>query len=220
MFGILANNLDVFLGGLCTTLAILLLVTALGAAIGIPLGVIGSRSSKQIGYLIQKLRFITRVIPVLVLLFWFHYPLQAILSVVIPPFWTSVAVLSLINIIAISSLVRIELVQLPKQYREAAMTLGLNSRQTIRHVELPILYRRLLPRLLEQTATMLEYTLFASLISVNELFRVAQSLNAMLYKPVEIYTLLVLFFFIILTPLYAAANYLKKKYRYLYDSID
>ena len=64
---------------------------------------------------------------------------------------------------------------------------------------------------------MLEYTLFASLISVPELFRTAQSINAMIYKPVEIYSLLIIFFLIILVPLHLVVRFVQKKYVAQYD---
>jgi ABC-type amino acid transport system permease subunit len=59
---------------------------------------------------------------------------------------------------------------------------------------------------------MLQLTLFASLISVEEIFRVAQRINATIYQPVEIYTALAIFFLIICLPLNGLAIYLKKKY--------
>jgi ABC-type amino acid transport system permease subunit len=55
-------------------------------------------------------------------------------------------------------------------------------------------------------------TLFASLISVQELFRVAQQINSQIYKPIEIYTALAVFFIAICLPLNLLAYWFKKKY--------
>jgi len=162
--------------------------------------------------MVKVARFITKVIPVLVLLFWLHYPLQGMLGIVIDPFWTTIFALGLINIIAVANIVASELELLPKSYREAGITLGMSKNQIVKHIELPLLVRRTLPQLLLTQAAMLEYTLFASLISVPELFRTAQTINAMIYKPVEIYSLLVLFFLIILAPLHLLISWLQKKY--------
>ncbi len=68
------------------------------------------------------------------------------------------------------------------------------------------------PQLLLNQAAMLEYTLFASLISVPELFRVSQTINSMIYQPVAIYSLLVLFFAMILIPLHLCTMWISKKY--------
>jgi ABC-type amino acid transport system permease subunit len=59
---------------------------------------------------------------------------------------------------------------------------------------------------------MLHTTLFASLISVEEIFRVAQRINAQIYRPVEIYTALGVFFLLVCLPVTGFAFWLKRKY--------
>lgn len=212
MFGILVTYRELFFQGFLVTLQLLGLIVLIGVPLGTLLGIVGGRYSEGIGGLIKGARFITKVIPVLVLLFWLHYPLQGLLGVVIDPFWTTVIALGLINMIAVAYLISSELEQLPKSYREAGITLGMSSNQIVRYVELPLLIRRTLPQILLIQAAMLEYTLFASLISVPEIFRVSQTLNSMTYQPVAIYTLLVLFFFIILAPLHLLVSWIQKRY--------
>jgi His/Glu/Gln/Arg/opine family amino acid ABC transporter permease subunit len=212
MLNILANYHDAFLGGLTVTLGILALVALVGIPLGVVVGVISARLSRSIGLFVSGIYFVTGAIPVLVLLFWMHYPLQSIFHVVIDPFWTTVIALGLINFVLTAELVRRELELLPKAYREAARTLGLPTVKIARFVELPILARRAVPQLLANQGKMLEYTLFASFISVPELFRVAQNVNAAVYRPVEVYSLLVLFFLIILIPLHLTVRRLEKKY--------
>ncbi len=212
MLQILKAYHSLFLDGFLTTLQLLGLITLIGVTLGTRLGIAGGRFDRRLGKLIKALRFITKVIPVLVLLFWLHYPLQGLLGIVVKPFWTTVLALGLVNCIATASVVSAELELLPKAYREAGITLGLTPFQILRRIELPLLMRRIIPQLLLNQAVMLEYTLFASLISVPELFRVAQTINAMIYKPTEIYSLLVVFFFIILAPIHGLVIWLQKKY--------
>lgn len=212
MFQVLIQYHHLLLQGFLTTLKLLGCIILIGVPLGILLGVIGGRYSIELGKVIKLGRFVTKVIPVLVLLFWLHYPLQGLLGVVINPFWTTIFALGLINTITIAHIVAGELELLPKSYREAGVTLGMTKNQVVRYIELPLLVRRTLPQLLLTQAAMLEYTLFASLISVQELFRTAQTINAMIYKPVEIYSLLIIFFFIILAPLHLFTSRLQKKY--------
>jgi len=188
-----------------------------GIPFGVLLGVTGGRYSPIVSWFVSSLRFMTKVIPVLVLLFWLHFPLQAILGIVVDPFWTTVAALGVVNLIAVAFIIQSELKLLPVSYREAGITLGMTKGQIVRYIELPILMKRALPNVLLTQAAMLEYTLFASLISVPELFRVSQSINAMVYDPVSIYSLLVLFFVIILAPLHIFVTFYKKKNTIQYD---
>ncbi len=212
MLQVLIQYHYLLLTGFLTTLELLGSIILIGIPLGVLLGVIGGRYNSEIGKVIKACRFITKVIPVLVFLFWLHYPLQSLLGIVVDPFWTTIFALGIINLIATAHVVATELQLLPKSYREAGITLGMSKNQVIKYIELPLLVRRTLPQLLLNQAAMLEYTLFASLISVPELFRTAQTINAMIYKPVEIYSLLVLFFLIILAPLHLFISWLQKKY--------
>ena len=212
MFQVLIQYHYLLLQGFLTTLKLLGCIILIGIPFGILLGVIGGRYNSEMGKVIKASRFITKVIPVLVFLFWLHYPLQSLLGIVVDPFWTTIIALGIINMVATAHIVTIELELLPKSYREAGITLGMSKNQVVKYIELPLLIRRTLPQLLLNQASMLEYTLFASLISVPELFRTAQTINAMIYKPVEIYSLLVLFFLAILAPLHLFISWLQKKY--------
>src|SRR5205823_5976573 len=97
----------------------------------------------------------------------------------------------------------------------AAQVCGLSTRETALKIQLPLVLQQSLPGLLMLQINMLQATLFASLISVEEIFRVAQRINATVYRPVQIYTALALFFLLICLPLNGVALWLK--YRYTRD---
>jgi His/Glu/Gln/Arg/opine family amino acid ABC transporter permease subunit len=217
MFEILIQYRHLFLAGFLTTIKLWALIILIGVPLGIFFGVVGGRYSKTVNRLVSSLKFVTKVIPVLVLLFWLHFPFQAILGVVIDPFWTTIIALGFVNLVAVAFIIQSELKLLPVAYSEAGTTLGMSKKQIVKHIELPILMKRVLPNISLNQATMLEYTLFASLISVPELFRVAQSINAMVYDPVSVYSLLVLFFVIILAPLHLFITWYKKRRVIEYD---
>jgi ABC-type amino acid transport system permease subunit len=156
--------------------------------------------------------FVLSGLPVLVLLFWLHYPLQSMLGVVVDPFYTASAALSLVNAVLVADVVKSTLRDFPNQYVIAAQVCGLSARDTITLIQIPIMLRQMLPGLLTIQVTMLQSTLFASLISVDEIFRVAQRINAMVYRPIEIYTGLGLLFLAICLPLNGIALYLRRRY--------
>jgi len=209
---ILINYHVAFLQGLSVTLELCLVIWTSGIVFGALLGVSGAHYPTTWGTFTRSMSFGFSAIPTLVVLFWLHYPAQAVANVVIDPFYTASFTLSLVNIFAVGEMVRQAVREFPDQYTIAGRVCGLSRRDIIRHVQLPILFRHLLPGLMVQQVGMLHATLFASLISVEEIFRVSQRINSTIYRPVEIYTALAFFFLIVCLPINLAAAYLKKRY--------
>jgi ABC-type amino acid transport system permease subunit len=182
---------------------------------GTILGVLAVRFRKTLGGAIGVLGAIISAIPVLVILFWLHYPLQAALDVVIDPFYTAVAAFSLVNVFGVAGIVKAGLANFPSQYIVAARVCGLGRRVTALRIVIPLLVGQLIPGLLLLQVTMFQVTLFASLISVDEIFRVAQRVNAEVYRPVQIYTGLAILFLIVCLPLNVFAHWLGKRFSVL-----
>ncbi|MCA9803346.1 MAG: ABC transporter permease subunit [Cyanobacteria bacterium HKST-UBA02] len=209
---ILIKYQQAFSDGLFTTFKLALFVWSIGLGLGSILGALGAKYRLAVGMPTRALSFILSGIPILVFLFWLHYPLQAMLSVVIDPFITAVATLAIINMFAVADVVRGVLSDFPRQYVTAAQVCGMTSNQILVHIQLPIILRQAIPVLLMIQVNILQATLFASLISVNEIFRVAQQVNSQIYKPIEIYTALGLLFLIICLPLNGLALWLKARF--------
>jgi polar amino acid transport system permease protein len=212
VLNILMEYREGFFSGLIVTLNLCLIVWTVGILGGAMLGFAGAKWYGEIGTASRIVSFILSGTPILVLLFWLHYPLQAQLRLVINPFYTAVAALSIVNIFAVSDIVRNTLRDFPQQYIIAAKVCGLSPVDIALDIQLPIVLRQVLPGLLTLQVNMLQSTLFASLISVDEIFRVAQRINATIYKPVEIYTALALFFIAICLPINGLALWLKQRF--------
>ncbi len=199
------------LRGLQVTLNLCLIIWSSGIILGTTLGIAGARW-KFIAIPSKVCSIILAGVPALVFLFWMHYPFQTLLNIVIDPFITAAVSLSIINIFLVSDLVRGIINDFPTQYVWAAKVSGLTETEINLHIKLPIILRQVIPSLLLIQITMLQTTLFASLISVDEIFRIAQRINSLVYKPVPIYTLLALFFIGVCVPLFGLAHYLRKRF--------
>ena len=182
-----------------------------GIVIGSLLGAAGARWRIAIGIPTKVISFILSGVPVLVFLFWMHYPLQSYLGVVIDPFFTAALTLSIVNVLLVSELIRGVMLDFPSEYIASARVCGLTTGQIVRAIQFPIMVRQVLPNLLVIQVTMLQSTLFASLISVDEVFRIAQRINSQIYKPVEIYTALAVLFLIICLPMHGLAFWLRSR---------
>lgn len=212
MIDILSTYHTAFLQGLGVTLKLSLVVWVVGLGFGFLLGVLGASRTATYGRLVSISSFLLSGLPLLVLLFWLHYPLQAMLNIVIDPFITAAFALILVNTFGVADVVKGALNDFPVQYVLAARVSGLTPREVLIHIKIPILLRQLIPVLLATQVTMLQATLFASLISVEEIFRVAQRINSLIYKPVEIYSALGLFFLMVCLPLNGLAMWLKLRF--------
>jgi ABC-type amino acid transport system permease subunit len=201
-----------FLQGLLVTLQLCAVVWTCGLTLGVVLGVISANYARTWGRFTHGMAFAFSAIPTLVVLFWLHYPAQATFNMVIDPFYTAALTFALVNIFGVGELVRQAVVDFPKQFIIAGKVCGLQQRDLVLKIQLPILFRQILPGLMTQQVVMLHTTLFASLISVEEIFRVAQRINSTIYRPVEIYTALAFFFLLVCLPINLTAYYLKKRY--------
>jgi His/Glu/Gln/Arg/opine family amino acid ABC transporter permease subunit len=171
VWDILINYHEAFLKGLLVTLQISSIIWGVGLVLGSLLGLAGSHFPKSVGFPSRSVSFVLGSVPLLVFLFWLHYPAQAVFEVVIDPFYTAAFTLTIINIFGVADIVRGALNDFPQQYLIAAKVTGLTHRQTVLQIQLPLILRQVLPPLLIQQVIMLHTTLFASLISVEEIFR-------------------------------------------------
>lgn len=199
------------LRGLVVTLELFILSSVIGISLGILFGVLGARY-KEMGVLVSVSSFILASIPLLVILFWFYYPFQTIMGILLSAFTTAVISLSLINVAAIAELIRGTLKEFPKQYVTVAKISGLSNKEIFYKIQFPMIFRQIIPSILTTQVFILQATLFASLIAVPEILRVAQNINAVIYKPIQIYTSLALFFVVTLVPINYFAYVLKQRF--------
>ena len=211
MIRIIIDYREAFIQGLIVTIKLCLTIWTFGLVIGGTLGVLETKWS-GIAVVSRSLAFVISGIPVLVFLFWLHYPVQALAGVVINPFYTAALTLTIVNIFAVAGIVRHGISELPTQFIETAIVCGLPRRKILWRIQLPLVLRYIIPPLLQTQVGMLHLTLFASLISVDEIFRMAQRVNAIVYRPVEVYSALGIFFLMVCLPLNGLALYLKGKY--------
>ncbi|MBI1309293.1 MAG: ABC transporter permease subunit [Proteobacteria bacterium] len=203
---------EAFLKGLAVTLEMSAIIWSVGIVLGFTLGWLGATYRDSVGQVVRWTSFVLGGVPILVFLFWLHYPAQAMFNLVIDPFYTATFTFTVINVVAIAELVRGALMDFPQQYLTAAKVCGVPARQTFLRIQLPLLLRGVIPALLMLQIVMLHTTLFASLISVEEIFRIAQRINALIYKPVEIYTALGVFFLAVSLPVNGFALWFKARY--------
>ena len=95
--------------------------------------------------------------------------------------------------------------------KEAAQSIGLNYFQTMRYVILPQALRRILPPLANQFIYIVKMSAFASVIGMQELTRRANEIVVTEYRPLEVYTLLIFEYLVLVLAISFAVRWLERK---------
>jgi polar amino acid transport system permease protein len=210
------TNVKFLISGMGATILISLIAAALSIVIGLLVALPG-RSEKRGWRLLNRvyIEFI-RAIPLLPMLFWVFYGLPIVfqsmgLNIPIDPFWGAIITLAISDSAFTAEIYRAGIQSIARGQREAAQTIGLNYVQTMRYVILPQAIRRILPPLANQFIYIVKMSAFASVIGMQELTRRANELVVTEYRPLEIYTLLIFEYLILVLIISAGVRWLERR---------
>ncbi len=197
-----------------------ILISVIAAVISIVLGLIVALPglAKSRGWRLVNRVYVelVRSIPLLPMLFWVFYGLPIVfrefgMNVPIDPFWGAIITLALSDSAFTAEIYRAGIQSIAKGQTEAAQTIGLNYVQTMRYVILPQAIRRILPPLANQFIYIVKMSAFASVIGMQELTRRANELVVTEYRPLEIYSLLVLEYLVLVLIISAGVRWLERR---------
>ena len=205
------QNLAFLIDGLYYTMA--LSVTAisisicLGLIVALP-GLSARRTPKTINRVFVEL---VRAIPLLVLILWVYYGLPQVAGISISMFWAGVLALAISDSAFQAEIFRAGIQSIDRGQYEAAQSISLNYRNTMRYVILPQAIKRILPALGNQLVYMLKMSSLVSVIGMQELTRRANELVVTEYRPLEIYTILVLEYLVVILIVSAGVRWLERR---------
>lgn len=184
-----------------------------GAGLTLALSAISLTASVIIGLLVALpglshrpwLRLLNRIyvelfrsIPVLVMILWVYYGLPIVGGISLGPFTAGVLALTLCDSAFEAEIFRGGIQSIEQGQLEAADAIGLSYYQKMRLVVLPQAIRRILPPLGNQFVYMLKMSSLVSVIGLQELTRRANELTVTVYRPLEIYTVLVIEYLVLI----------------------
>ncbi|MEM7130052.1 MAG: amino acid ABC transporter permease [Chloroflexota bacterium] len=185
------SNLQFLLRGLWPTISISLLAFFFAILIGLFVGMLALVPGRWPRVINRFYVEVIRAIPLLVLLLWVYYGLPISLGIELDVFTAGVVALALSDSAFEAEIFRSGIQSIAKGQREAAASLGLSAWQSMRLVVLPQAIRRILPPLGNQFVYVLKMSSLVSVIGLAELTRKANELNVTEYRPLEIYTALI-----------------------------
>ncbi|MBQ4825112.1 amino acid ABC transporter permease [Leisingera sp. HS039] len=209
-------NVKFLIAGMGDTILISVIAAAISIGLGLIVALPGLAKSRGWRMVNRVYVELVRSIPLLPMLFWVFYGLPIIfremgMNVPIDPSWGAIITLALSDSAFTAEIYRAGIQSIAKGQTEAAQTIGLNYLQTMRYVILPQAIRRILPPLANQFIYIVKMSAFASVIGMQELTRRANELVVSEYRPLEIYTLLILEYLVLVLIISAGVRWLERR---------
>jgi polar amino acid transport system permease protein len=206
------TNLKFLISGLGYTISLSLIAIVISVLVGLAVALPGLTKSRT-GRIFNRLYVeIFRSIPMLVMILWIYYGLPVLLNINIDVFASGILALALCDSAFEAEIFRAGIQSIDRGQHEAADSIGLNYVNKMRYIILPQAIRRILPPLGNQFVYMLKMSSLVSVIGLGDLTRQANELVVTEYRPLEIYTVLVLEYLILIV---IASNLVRKLEDYM-----
>ena len=205
------TNLKFLLSGLTTTIYISVVSIIISAIIGFIIAIPSLAQNKLLTYINIGYVEIVRAIPLLVLILWIYYGLPIMTGISFSPFLSGIIALSISESAFQAEIFRAGINSIKKAQWEAGSSLGLNFFKRLRLVILPQAINNILPALGNQFVYVLKMSSLVSIIGIGDLTRKANELVVSTYRPLEIYTFLILEYLILILIVSYFVRKLEKK---------
>lgn len=156
-----------------------------------------------------------RAIPVLVVLVWMYFAFPLLIGVTFPPFWAALVALTLHIAAYAAEVMRAGIESVRPGQTRAALALGMSRMQLLRKVVLPQAIIRMLPAFGSILTLAIKDTAIATVIAVPELMHSAETVAGQSYRPVEVFTAVMVAYFCILFPVTRGVDRLYQRVAHL-----
>ncbi|MEX2518988.1 MAG: amino acid ABC transporter permease [Paracoccaceae bacterium] len=210
------TNINFLIGGFQTTILISLIAAAISASLGLLVALPALSERRSLRILNRVYVEFVRSIPLLPMLFWVFYGMPLLfkamgITMPIDPFWGAVVTLAISDSAFTAEIYRAGIQSIGRGQTEAAQTIGLSPGQTMAYVILPQAIRRILPPLANQFIYIVKMSAFASVIGVQELTRRANELSVTEYRPLELYSFLIVEYLVLVLIISAGVRWLERR---------
>jgi polar amino acid transport system permease protein len=210
------SNVRFLIGGFWATIQLSLIAALMSMTLGLLVALPGMSTNRWVRLPSRVYIEFVRAIPLLPMLFWVFYGLPVVMRslgfpITIDAFWGAIITLAISDSAFTAEIYRSGIQSIPKGQTEAARTVGLTYNQTMRYVILPQAIRRILPPLANQFIYIVKMSAFASVIGMQELTRRANELVVTEYRPLEIYSLLILEYLVLVLIISFFVRWLERK---------
>jgi polar amino acid transport system permease protein len=141
-----------------------------------------------------------RAVPVLVVLVWIYFALPIATGLNLPSFWAAAFALSVHIAAYVAEIVRAGIESVRTGQIRAGLALGMSRAQVVQKIILPQALIRMLPAFGSIISITIKDTAIASVIAVPELMKRSETVAGQSFRPIEIFTVAMIVYFLILFP--------------------
>lgn len=133
--------------------------------------------------------------PPLVHFFWFFYALPIVTGLSLSPYWAAVIALSAQSGAFYAEVFRGGIKSIERGQWEGGKSIGLTHSKIMRRIIIPQAIKRMMGPFMERTFELTKTSTLASTLAYGELLYQAMQVNALTYRPLEVYSVVALMFF-------------------------
>ena len=204
-------NLQFLISGLYYTILLSFTAISISVVLGLLIALPGLSKNRYFRGFSRVYVETVRAVPILVLILWVYYGMPQLAGITMGVFWAGVVALAMSDSAFEAEIFRAGIQSIDKGQYEAAHTISLSYTDTMRFVILPQAIRRILPALGNQLVYMLKMSSLVSVIGMQELTRKANELVVTEYRPLEIYTVLVIEYLVLILIVSAGVRWLERR---------
>jgi len=142
-----------------------------------------------------------RAIPVFVVLVWIYFAVPIISGYSFDPFWAALTGITIHVAAYVAEVIRAGITSIRKGQVQAGLAIGMSGAQIVRQVLLPQAIVRMLPAFGSIVSVTIKDTAIAAVIAVPELMRQAETVAGQSYRPIEVFTTVMVIYFLLIFPI-------------------
>jgi len=212
-FGVVIRHLDVLAYGYKFTILVFVLVSGVAFFSGTVLALMRISRLRCLKLAAAAYISVFRCTPALVQLAWIYFVLPELTGIPLTPFIGAVLASGLRATAFYGEATRAGFQAIPREQMDAGRSLGLSWFQRQRYVIVPQATRIALPIIITNMVGTLRQTALVSTIAVPDLMYQGRLLTSLLFKPIEILTVVAILYLALTVPLARLGDWLEEHWR-------
>jgi polar amino acid transport system permease protein len=210
-FGALKPYWGLIWQGLEITLLFTVITVVAGLAIGLGVGILRTAAPRWVSIPLRGYIEVFRCTPLLVQLVWVYYALPVLIGVDMSATTACFVTLSLYAGSFYAEVFRGGIEAIDRGQWEAGHAIGMRQGRIFRRIILPQAIQVMIPSLINQTVMQLKNTSLVSTVAVGDLLYQGSVITAASYRPLEVYTVIAVLYFVVLFPLTLVADQVEQR---------